>query len=350
MLAEFIDSITMRTIYSLVIAYLITLFLGPYVIARLREKKIGQTIREEGVESHLQKSGIPTMGGIMMIVAIIVASVTWAKPSVITLLVILALLWMGFLGFCDDFLKLTRNNTAGLVARYKLMGQVTFGLVVGAYLYSRDWWESDLFVPVLNQSFDLGWGYVILVMLTIVGSCNAVNLTDGLDGLASGILFIVTGCMGILAYLSGNAIYSQHLSIPHLVGSGELTIICFAMVGSCLGFLWYNASPAQVFMGDTGSMALGGALGTVAVLCKAELFLIIVGGIFVIEALSVIIQVGSYKLRKKRVFKMAPIHHHFELMGWPENKVVIRFWITTLILALLGMSALGLNGKIFFGQ
>lgn len=348
MLAQYIDSITMRTIYSLVIAYLITLFLGPYVIARLREKKIGQTIREEGVEAHLQKTGIPTMGGIMMIVAITVASFTWAKIGVNTLLMLAALLWMGFLGFCDDFLKLTRNNTAGLVARYKLMGQMLFGFGVGIYLYLQDWWHANLFVPIVNQSFDLGWFYIILVMLTIVGSCNAVNLTDGLDGLASGILFIVTGCMGILAYLSGNAIYSQHLSIPHLVGSGELTIVCFAMVGSCLGFLWYNASPAQVFMGDTGSMALGGALGTVAVLCKAELFLVIVGGIFVVEALSVIIQVGSFRLRGKRVFKMAPIHHHFELMGWPENKVVIRFWITTLILALLGMSALGLNGRILW--
>ena len=204
-----------------------------------------------------------------------------------------------------------------------------------------------MFVPILNQSLDLGWFYVILVMLTIVGSCNAVNLTDGLDGLASGILFIVTGCIGILAYLTGNVIYSQHLSIPYLSGSGELTVICFAMVGACLGFLWYNASPAQVFMGDTGSMALGGALGTVAVLCRAELFLIVVGGIFVVEALSVILQVGSFKLRGKRIFKMAPIHHHFELLGWAENKVVIRFWITTLILALLGMSVLGLNGRIF---
>ncbi len=347
MLAEYIDSITMRTIYSLVIAYLITLFMGPYVIARLREKKIGQTVREEGVEAHLQKSGIPTMGGIMMIVAITVASLTWAKPAVNTFLILAALLWMGFLGFCDDFLKLTRNNTAGLLARYKLIGQMLFGFGVGIYLHIQDSWKSELFVPILNQSLDLGWFYVILVMLTIVGSCNAVNLTDGLDGLASGILFIVTGCMGILAYLTGNVIYSQHLSIPYLSGSGELTVICFAMVGACLGFLWYNASPAQVFMGDTGSMALGGALGTVAVLCRAELFLIVVGGIFVVEALSVILQVGSFKLRGKRIFKMAPIHHHFELLGWAENKVVIRFWITTLILALLGMSVLGLNGRIF---
>lgn len=348
MLVEFVDSITLRAIYSLIMAYCVTVLLGPWVIERLREKKIGQKVREEGVEAHQVKSGIPTMGGVLMIVPVLVASLIWGKLSIELGMVLMALLWMGFLGFLDDFLKISRKNTKGLIARWKLVGQFSFGLLVGAYLYMNGNLGSTLFVPVINQTIDLGWFYVIFVSLTIVGSSNAVNLTDGLDGLASGIMFIVIGCMGLVAYLSGNAIYSHHLQIPHLIGSGELTVFCFAMVGACLGFLWFNCSPAQVFMGDTGSLALGGSLGTVAVLCKAEIFLIVVGGIFVIEALSVIIQVTSYRTTGRRVFRMAPIHHHFELKGWAESKVVIRFWITTLILALLGMSLLGINGRIFY--
>ncbi|PCJ20706.1 MAG: phospho-N-acetylmuramoyl-pentapeptide-transferase [Candidatus Cloacimonadota bacterium] len=348
MIASFISSITLRAISSLVIAFIITFLLGPWVIKKLQEKKIGQQIREEGVKEHLKKSGIPTMGGIMIIVSVFVSTCLLQHLDRNLYMVLGTLLGMGALGFADDFLKITKKGTGGVIARYKLLVQTVIGLTIGITLYLDPNVPNTLFVPLLRTELDLGYFYILLTTLTIVGSSNAVNLTDGLDGLATGIMFIVIACMGVVAYLSGNAIYSHHLGIPHIVGMGELSIFCFAMVGSCLGFLWYNCKPAQVFMGDTGSLALGGALGTVAVLCKAELFLIVVGGIFVIEAISVILQVASYRLRnKKRIFLMAPIHHHFELLGWDESKVVIRFWIVTLILALLGMSVLGLNGRIF---
>ncbi len=347
MLAEVVGSITLRTIFALVSAFLITLTLGPWVILRLKEKRIGQKVREEGVQAHLDKTGIPTMGGIMIIVAVLVSTLIWGAISHYTLIVLASLLWMGCLGFMDDFLKIARDQSDGLIARQKLVGQVSFGLLVGVYLYLAPWFDSALFIPILNLHLDLGPGFVVLAVLTIVGSSNAVNLTDGLDGLAAGVMFIVIGCMGVVAYLVGNAIYASHLNIPHLLGTGELTIFCFAMVGACLGFLWYNSSPAQVFMGDTGSLALGGSLGTVAILSKAEIFLVVVGGIFVVEAVSVILQVGSFRLRGKRIFKMAPIHHHFELLGWAESKVVIRFWIITLVLAILGMGVVGVNGRLF---
>ena len=348
MLAQLVDSITLRAIYALVISFGVTLVLGPWVIEKLREKKIGQMVREEGVQAHLAKSGVPTMGGIMIIVSVLVASIMFGKPTPQLYLVLGVMLWMGALGFVDDFLKITKKNSSGLGARQKLIGQFLVSIGVGVFLYQSPTFETDLFLPLFNTRVELGVFYVSLVALTIVGSSNAVNLTDGLDGLASGIMFIVIGSMGILSYLSGNAIYSAHLSIPHLHGTGELTVFCFAMVGACIGFLWYNSSPATVFMGDTGSLALGGGMGAVAVLCKAELFLIVVGGIFVIEAISVILQVASFRMTGRRIFKMAPIHHHFELMGWPENKVVIRFWIATLVLSLLGMSLLGINGRIFY--
>ncbi len=347
MLYELIPSISLRTIYSLITAFFILLALGPWVISRLQEKRIGQNVREEGVKAHLEKKGIPTMGGIMIVVSVFVATGFWGRPTSSVLLVLLTFLWMGFIGFLDDFLKTVRGKSAGLSARQKLGMQTGFSLIAALWIFDQSHIQKTLFVPGLNQSFELGYWYILLVVLTVVGSSNAVNLTDGLDGLASGVMFIVIGCMGIVAYLAGNAIYSRHLAIPHVLEGGELTIFCFAIVGACLGFLWFNAKPASVFMGDTGSLALGGSLGMVAVLVKAEIFLVIVGGIFVIEALSVMIQVGSYRLRGKRVFKMAPIHHHFELLGWPETKVVIRFWIVTLVLALLGMSLLGINGRFF---
>ncbi|MCO4781837.1 MAG: phospho-N-acetylmuramoyl-pentapeptide-transferase [Candidatus Cloacimonetes bacterium] len=348
MLATLVGSITLRAIYSLIIAFIITFMLGPWVIKKLKEKKIGQQVREEGVQAHLAKSGIPTMGGVMIIVSVFVSTCLLQTLDRNLYMVLGTLLGMAALGFADDFLKITKKQTDGVIARYKLIVQSSIGLIIGTVLYLDPSVPNTLFVPLLRTEIDLGLFYVLLTTLTIVGSSNAVNLTDGLDGLAAGVMFIVIACMGVVAYLSGNAIYSKHLGIPHIVGMGELSIFCFAMVGACLGFLWYNSKPAQVFMGDTGSLALGGALGTVAVLCKAELFLIVVGGIFVIEAMSVILQVASFRLRnKKRIFRMAPIHHHFELMGWDENKVVIRFWIITLILALLGLSLLGLNGRIF---
>lgn len=346
MLSYYIESIIFRTVYSLVVSFSITVILTPWVIKKLREKGVGQVVRKEGVRTHLRKNGIPTMGGVTMIVAISVSVLLWCKLERNVLLVLSALWFMGGLGFIDDYLKWRSASSSGLLAKQKLVAQILFALLVGFLLVYFNWISSDIFVPLLNWRINGNWFYVIFVVLTIVGSSNAVNLTDGLDGLASGVLFIVTACLGVIAYFAGNAIYSAYLHIPAISGGGELTVLCFAVVGACLGFLWYNASPAQVFMGDTGSLALGGVLGMVAVLCKAELFLVIVGGIFVLEALSVILQVGSYKLQNRKIFRMAPIHHHFELLGWAENKVVIRFWIMALILALLGMSILWLNGRL----
>jgi phospho-N-acetylmuramoyl-pentapeptide-transferase len=346
MLSFYMESIILRTVYSLIVSFCITVVLTPWVIKKLREKGIGQVVRKEGVPAHLQKSGIPTMGGVTMIVAVSVSVLLWCRPERNVLLVLSALWYMGVLGFADDYLKWRGANTGGVSAKRKFLAQTVFALLVGLFLFQAGWMKNEIFVPLFNLHLDWSWFYVFFVALTIVGSSNAVNLTDGLDGLASGVLFIVTACMGIIAYFAGNAIYSAYLGIPAVTGGGELTVFCFAVVGACLGFLWYNASPAQVFMGDTGSLAMGGALGMVAVLCKAELFLVIVGGIFVVEALSVILQVGSYRLKHRKIFRMAPIHHHFELMGWAENKVVIRFWIMALILALLGMSVLWLNGRL----
>ncbi len=347
MASYFISSIVVRTIYGLVTAFVISIVLTPWVIRRLQAMQIGQEVREQGVARHREeKQGTPTMGGFVILVSMLISSIFWARFSPFTFTVLLALICLGALGFTDDFLKVTRKKSDGLKARTKILGQIGFSAGLGTYLYFSELIPATLFVPLANLEIPVGPFYIGFVMLVIVGSSNAVNLTDGLDGLATGVLIWVAMAYAGIAYVAGRADFSQHLSIPYVPGAGELAIASAAMVGACVGFLWYNSYPAEVFMGDTGSLALGGVIGTVAVLTKNEILLVVIGGIFVIEALSVMIQVGSFKLRKKRVFRMAPIHHHFELLGWKEPKVVIRFWIITIMLALLGLSLLGLNGMM----
>lgn len=348
MIAEHAGGIAGRMIFALVTAFLIVFTLMPWVIAKLKAKQFGQVIREEGVQSHKKKAGVPTMGGIVMLVAVLVASAFWAKPCWQVLACLAMLVGLGSLGFYDDFLKITKQNTKGVAGRGKLLLQGVFSAALGAWVvYGAKDFKPLLFVPLFEKPLDLGLLYIPFVMLVIVGASNAVNLTDGLDGLAGGILAIVAAGFGGIAYLAGNRILGMHAAVPLVPDSGELTVLCAAMVGACVGFLWYNSNPATVFMGDTGSLALGGVLGTVAVLIHQELMLALVGGIFVVEALSVMIQVASFRYRGgKRVFKMAPIHHHFELSGWEEPKVVVRFWIMTLVLALLGFSVLGFHAVL----
>lgn len=346
MLAHYFGGISGRVIYSLVTAFLAAFMLTPYTVRRLKAKQFGQVIRDEGVEAHKKKAGVPTMGGIVMLVALVVATGFWARWTWQIGACLAVTVALGVLGFMDDFAKVTRRDTAGVSGRMKLLVQGLVALGLGLYLVQVQGYAPTLFVPVVNQEIDLGLAYVPFVMLVVVGASNAVNLTDGLDGLAAGILATVAAGFAAVSYVAGNTIFSAHLAIPYTVGSGELTIFCAALVGACFGFLWYNAHPAEVFMGDTGSLSLGGALGVVAVLVRQELMLALVGGIFVLEALSVMIQVGVFKRTGKRVFKMAPIHHHFELQGWAETKVVVRFWIITLVLALLGFSVLGFHAVI----
>jgi len=336
-LAEFFGGISGRVIYALVTAFLTAFMLTPWTSARLKRKQFGQVIRDEGVEAHKKKAGVPTMGGIVMLVAVVVATLFWARWSWQIGVCLAVTVALGVLGFLDDFAKVTRKDTAGVSGRMKLAVQGLVAAGLGVYLMQVQGYNPALFVPVWNQDVSLGWAYVPFVMLVVVGASNAVNLTDGLDGLAAGILATVTAGFAAVSYLAGNTIFSQHLAIPYQVGSGELTIFCAAIAGACFGFLWYNAHPAEVFMGDTGSLSLGGALGVVAVLVRQELMLALVGGIFVLEAVSVMIQVGVFKRTGKRVFKMAPIHHHFELKGWPETTVVIRFWILTGVGVALGL-------------
>lgn len=320
--------------------------LSPRMIRRMKKRALGQSIRTDGPKTHLKKEGIPTMGGLVILIAIFVTSLLWTKTWVRTMYVSLfVLIAMGMLGFIDDLLMLRRKNSKGMTARGKLFWQGLVGLLCGLYLSSAPWldgFETFINVPVMGK-IDLGIFYIPFVTLVIVGSSNAVNLTDGLDGLATGILSIVGLAYAGISYVTSHAGFSEHLNVFHIPGAGELTIFCGAILGACLGFLWYNSYPAQIFMGDTGSLSLGAALGVVAVLTKSEVVLVVIGGIFVIEVLSVIIQVASFKLRGKRVFKMSPLHHHFELKGWAEPKVVFRFWIITFVLALLGLSLFGIN-------
>lgn len=343
MLVSSFGGISGRVIFALVTAFLTAFFLTPWTTRRLKQKQYGQVIREEGVAEHLKKAGTPTMGGLVMLVAVFVSGIFWARPVWQVLACFAVLLGLGLLGFSDDFLKITKKNTKGVSGRGKLLIQGLMAAGLGLYLQSAQGYGPQLFVPGLAETLPLNFLYVPFVVLVVVGSSNAVNLTDGLDGLAAGILAIVAAGLGGLCYLAGNTIFAHHFAIPYVADCGELAVILAAMVGACMGFLWYNANPAEVFMGDTGSLALGGLLGCVAVLARQELMLALLGGIFVVEALSVMIQVGSFKTRGKRVFRMAPIHHHFELKGWAEPKVVIRFWILTMVLTLLGFSVLGLH-------
>ena len=340
--------ITFRAAYAMVTALLISFILGPILVRLLQKLQVHQPIREEGPQTHMAKTGTPTMGGLLIISAILIPSLLWcnlANPYVqITLI---TTVWMGLIGFLDDWLRVIKKRRKGLVGRYKLIGQMTLGLALGFFLYYNPIVEGAgtlTSIPFLKGLFiNFGLFYVVLVMFVLTGSSNAVNLSDGIDGLAIGLSAFCFLAFAGLAYLSGHRGFSDYLNIMYLEGSGELSIFCMSAVGAALGFLWFNSHPAQVFMGDTGSLSLGGALGVVAVLLKRELLLLIIGGVFVAEALSVIIQVLSFKLTGKRVFKMAPLHHHFELSGWHENKVVVRFWIVGVLLALFSLSTLKLQ-------
>ena len=340
--------ITFRAAYATVTALLLAFWLGPPLVRRLRQFKIRQTVRHEGPQTHLTKEGTPTMGGVLIVLAMILPSLLWA--SLVNAYVLLAMavtLVLGGLGFVDDYLHIVRKAPKGLLGRYKLVVQFAVGLAVGTILYLyplEPALAGSTTIPFLKNRFlDLGVFYVPFVAVVITATSNAVNLTDGLDGLASGLMALAAAAFAGLAYVSGNVKIAGYLNIPYIAGGGELTIFCTAMFGATLGFLWFNTHPADVFMGDTGSLALGGALGTVAVMLRKELLLFLIGGVFVAEALSVIIQVTSYRLRGKRVFRMAPIHHHFELKGWPESRVVVRFWIIGVLLALLSLSTLKLQ-------
>jgi phospho-N-acetylmuramoyl-pentapeptide-transferase len=335
--------ITLRSFLAFLIATIASIFFGKVFIAYMRRKQFGQIIRDDGPLEHFKKKGTPTMGGIFILgsvlVAVLICGNFYSVPFLLTLFVTTSYFILGFL---DDYLKVLKKNTDGVSARGKLLWQIVTSLLVGFVIVKYNIVDTKLYIPFLKSyQFDLGqYLYPIFVSLVIVGSSNAVNLTDGLDGLAIGPIMTSSATFAIICYASGHREISNYLLIPYIDNVGELTILALAFIGAGVGFLWYNSYPAQVFMGDVGSLSLGGALGTMAVLTKSEILFVIIGGIFVIEALSVIIQVVSFKTRKKRVFKMAPIHHHFELLGWPEPKVIVRFWIISIILAILSLSTL----------
>lgn len=337
--------ITFRTFGALMTALAIFLIFGQKFINYLVQKKIGQYIREEGPKSHQGKSGTPTMGGALIIIAGVVSTALWGNFSQEYLWLCLGVfISYGALGFIDDYRKLLKKQNEGLSAKQKILLQILVASVAGAVLIHFSHIDTELRFPFFkNINPDLGWFYLGLVVLVIVGASNAVNLTDGLDGLAAGPSIVAFSTYAIFAYIAGNAILSTYLQVAHVPGSGELAVFCGALIGALLGFLWFNTYPAQVFMGDTGSLSLGAALGLIAVITKNEILLIMVGGIFVMEALSVISQVTSFKLTGKRIFRMAPIHHHFELKGWAEPKVIVRFWIMSLILAILSLATLKLR-------
>jgi phospho-N-acetylmuramoyl-pentapeptide-transferase len=334
-----------RIIYAAVTAFLIAFVLAPWVIRKLQEIKLGQQIRDDGPKRHLAKSGTPTMGGILIIFAVTLSTLLWADISRSHIwLVLVATLGFCAIGFADDYLKFIKARSKGLSASQKFTAQIVVALIVALILYSLPGYSTKLSVPFF-KSFtpDLGWFYIVFAVLVIVGCSNAVNLTDGLDGLAIGPVMIAALAYTVVAYVTGHRLMSEYLLIPHIDGAGELAVFTAAILGSSLGFLWFNTYPASVFMGDVGSLPLGAALGTVAVISKHELLLLLVGGVFVIEAVSVIFQVASFKSRGKRIFLMAPIHHHFEMKGWEEPKVVVRLWIIAILLALLSLSTLKLR-------
>ena len=336
--------ITFRTFSATLTALAISLLLGPWLIERLRQYKIGQTIRAEGPKSHFQKAGTPTMGGLLILIAVFVSTLLWADLSnEHTWIVLVSTAGFGLIGFIDDYLKLIKKHSAGLHAKYKLLGQfiIAFGIGIYIYVHVDGTFMTTLSLPFFKHLYpDLSGFYIPFVALVIVAMSNAVNLTDGLDGLAIGPTITAAFSFAGLAYVTGNAVMANYLNIQHVRGAGELTIFCGAILGAGLGFLWFNTFPAQVFMGDTGSLALGGALGTIAILTKHEILLVIICGLFLIEMFSVIIQVVSFKLTGKRVFRMAPIHHHFELKGWEEPKIIVRFWIISILLALMSLGTL----------
>ncbi len=336
--------ITFRTFAATLTAVIISMALGPWLIQRLRQYKIGQQIREEGPKSHLGKAGTPTMGGLLILIAVFVATILWADLTNKHIwIVLLSTAGFGIIGFFDDYLKLVKRHSAGLAAKYKLTGQIGISLLIALYIYINvdGSFMTTLSIPFFKSLYpNLGLFYIPFVVFVITGTSNAVNLTDGLDGLAIGPSIVAAFSFAGLAYVTGHTLLAGYLNITYVRGAGELTIFCGTILGAGLGFLWFNTFPAQVFMGDIGSLSLGGALGTVAILTKHEILLAIIGGVFVIEALSVVIQVASFKLTGKRVFRMAPIHHHFELKGWEEPKVIVRFWIISILLALLSLATL----------
>lgn len=339
--------LTLRAILSTLTALLIALIIGPKMIRWLQQMQIGQTVRTDGPQTHLVKSGTPTMGGLLILAAIIVSVLLWADLSNryvwVTLFVVAS---YGLIGFVDDYRKVIRKDAKGLIARWKYFWQSVIAIGVAWYLYSsqQNVAETALLVPFFKEVMpQMGLFFLVSTYFVIVGTSNAVNLTDGLDGLAIVPTILVAGAFAIFAYTTGNVNFSAYLNIPHIPLTSELVIVCTAIVGAGLGFLWFNTYPAQVFMGDVGSLALGGTLGILAVLVRQEIVLIIMGGVFVAETLSVILQVGSFKLRGQRIFRMAPIHHHYELKGWPEPRVIVRFWIISLILVLIGLATLKLR-------
>ena len=338
------EYLTFRAIVSVLTALVLCLWMGPKVIARLQLLQIGQVVRNDGPESHFSKRGTPTMGGLMILASISITILLWcdlSNPYVWAVLTVL--LGYGAIGFVDDYRKVVRKNTDGLVARWKYFWQSAIALVVAFALYAhgKDTAATELVIPFFKDVMpQLGLGYILLTYFVIVGTSNAVNLTDGLDGLAIMPTVMVAGGMAFIAWATGNFHFSQYLHLPFLPDASELVVVCTAIVGAGLGFLWFNTYPAQVFMGDVGSLALGGALGTIAVLVRQELLLVVMGGVFVMETVSVILQVGSFKLRGRRIFRMAPIHHHYELKGWPEPRVIVRFWIITLMLVLIALATL----------
>jgi phospho-N-acetylmuramoyl-pentapeptide-transferase len=340
--------LTMRAILGALTALLIALIVGPWMIRRLSFHQIGQRVREYGPQSHLPKAGTPTMGGTLILVAIIISTVLWADPTNRFVWIVLGVTTaFGLIGFIDDYRKLALGDSRGLPAKWKYFWQSLAGVVAAVVLYVSavdPAVEHSLLIPFFkNLLLPLGIFYVVFVYFVIVGTSNAVNLTDGLDGLAIMPTVLVGGALGIFCYVTGNVVYSGYLGIPYIAGTGEVLVFCTALVGAGLGFLWFNTYPAQVFMGDVGALALGAALGTVAVIVRQELVLFVMGGVFVIETVSVILQVASFKLTGRRLFRMAPLHHHFELKGWAEPKVIVRFWIITVILVLVGLATLKLR-------
>lgn len=339
--------ITVRGIFSVLTALGVSLLVGPILIRALNANQIGQVIRDDGPQSHLSKAGTPTMGGVLILVGITVSTLLWSDlTNHYVWVLLLVTLAFGAVGWVDDYRKVFRKNTVGLPARWKYFWQSLIGIAAAVVLYKSALGpaETQYILPFFKSvALDLGLFYIVISYFFIVGFSNAVNLTDGLDGLAILPSVLVGGALGAIAYLAGHVEFASYLQIPYVAGSGEVVIFAGGLLGAGLGFLWFNTYPAQIFMGDVGALALGAALGTMAIIARHELVLVIMGGVFVMETLSVILQVGSFKLTGKRIFKMAPIHHHFELMGWPEPRVIVRFWIITVMLVLFGLATLKLR-------
>jgi len=341
--------ITFRSAYATVTALLICFIFGNWVIGKLESLQIGETIDADGPEHHKKKAGTPTMGGVLVLASIVIPTLLWGDlTNRYVQLALVGTVWMGSIGFVDDYLKVVKKRPKGMIGRFKLIGQISYGLILGAIIvFGGDdgSFVTSTSVPFFKDAFiNWGWLYIPLVILVVTGASNAVNLSDGLDGLAIGLSALAFAGFAVIAYLSGHSVFADYLNLLYLPQVGELTVYCAAVVGACIGFLWFNAHPARIFMGDTGSLALGGALGTVAILVKKEFLLVVIGGIFVVEAVSVMLQVAWFRRTGgRRLFRMAPLHHHFELTGWSETQVVVRFWIIGILLLLVGMSSLKLQ-------